>query len=58
MLAASQYCEKLKQQEQNSSAVLHNFMAATGKSVWNVSLCLQLTDLTAKAVETAMEQDY
>lgn len=38
MLAASQYFEELKQWEQNSSAVLHNFMAATGQSIGNVSI--------------------
>lgn len=41
VVAASQYLKKLKQREQNSSAVLHNFVVATGQSVWNVPLCLE-----------------
>lgn len=57
MLAASQYCEKLKQQEQNSSAVLHNFLAATGKSMWNVSLCLCDRFNCKRTVEIAMGND-
>lgn len=47
----------LKQPEQNSSAVLHNFMAATGKTMWNVSLCLCDRFNCKRTIEIAMKND-